>query len=118
MSWLKPENFPPSDYDPQQVVREMMEKHGKLSRSILDAFNNIDPLHVFYGENVDEYHGYVERFMSQLGAGDLTSFSDDEIKSFVSSSFHQSQVDQGFVTPENISQLAKEIMAVRDARLA
>lgn len=113
MSWLKPENIPPSDYDPHKVVEAMVEKHGKLSRAILSAFNEIDPLHVFYGDNVDEYHGYAERFMTQLGDKDLNALTEPEVVDLVRKSFHADQIAKGFVQEYDIVNIAKEIYAHR-----
>ncbi len=116
MSWLNPEKIPPSDYDPHRIVNEMVEKHGSLSGKILEAFNSSDPLHVFYGDNIDEYHGYVERFMRQLGDRDLSTLSDHEVEGLIRGSFHPSQIDKGFIDSKDLTDLVQRVIALRAMR--
>jgi hypothetical protein len=110
MSWLKPENIPPSDYDPRKVVEAMTKKYGKVSEMVLAAFNHTDPLHVFFGENVDEYHGYAERFMQQLGDRNIKAPTEQEVTDLVRKSFHQDQITKGFVQETDITSIAKRII--------
>lgn len=92
----------------------MVERLGKLSGQIVNVFNEVDPFHCFYGENVDEYVGYIERFFSQLGERDFSALTDEEIKDLVRGSFHASQIEQRFVEQADLDELAKKIILVRE----
>lgn len=110
MSWLKPENIQPSDYDPRKVVEAMTKRYGVISEIVLAAFTKTDPLHVFFGENIDEYHGYAERFMQQLGDRNIKALTEQEVTDLVRSSFHQDLITKGFVQETDITSIAKRIV--------
>ena len=113
MSWLKPGNIPDSGHDAERSVDRMAQKHGRLGAGILDAFNQSDPLHVFFGENSDEYLGYVDRFMQQLGDRDFQKLSDEEIAELVRRSFHKSQIEKGFADPKDLEELTHRIIQLK-----
>lgn len=116
MSWLKPENIPHNNYAPDEIVESMVREHGELSRFILELFNEADPLHVFYGNNTDEYLGYVERFFRQLAGRDLQTLSDEEVSMLVRNSFHASQIKKGFADPKDLDELVQRICALRQKK--
>lgn len=82
----------------------------------MEVFNEVDPLHCFFGENIDEYAGYVERFFRQLADRDFSNLTDKEIEELVRGSFHKSQIDKGFVTREDIEALIHGILAIQHPR--
>lgn len=91
----------------------MAKKYGVVSEMVLAAFTQTDPLHVFYGENVDEYHGYAERFMQQLGDRDVNALTEPEVVEIVRKSFHADQITKGFVQEDDIVNIAKRIVVER-----
>ncbi len=90
-----------------------MGMYGELGPLILNVFNEVDPLHAFFGENVDEYAGYVERFFRQLGDRNFKTLTDEEIEKIVRGSFHESQIDKGFVDEDAIEALVHGIIAIQ-----
>ena len=93
MSWLKPEARP-GGYDPQLRVEKLILEFGNSARRILDALNGVDPLHVFYGENVDEYVSYVKRFCARLGGRTVDALTEQEIVEFMSEAFENSRLSE------------------------
>ena len=85
---------------------------GKL---VLAAFNEVDPLHVFYDANADEYVGYIRRFFKQLEGRDFQTLSDENIAAVVRGSFHPSQIEKGFVDSKDLESLIKKIIEIRNA---
>ena len=114
MSWLRPDNVRPSDYDPEKRVAGLVERLGQLSGQITDVFNKVDPLYCFYGDNVDEYVGYVERFFSQLGSRDFSQLTDEGITAMVRGSFHESQIVKGFLDEKDLELLVQKIIQLRN----
>jgi hypothetical protein len=112
MSWLKPENIQPSDYDPQTKVARFMEQHGVVGRRILEALNGVDPLHCLFDNNPDEYVGEARKIITLLGERDLTLLSVPEITDLVRESFGTS-VTNGFVETSDVDAIAQKIIAQR-----
>ena len=113
MSWLTQGGFK-SCYDPHQKVQDFLSEYSKLGRIVLDAFNAVDPLHCYYGDdcNPDEYLGYAKRFISRLcDAICEGSFNDPlEYVSLVEGSFHPGQREEGFLDQDDIYQIAVQIV--------
>ncbi len=116
MSWLRPDSGSPSDYDPEVRFAEMISRLGPLSEKIAHTFNDVDPLHVFYGNNPDEYVGYVERLFSALEGRDFSTLSDQDLSGLVRGSFHQSQIEQGFLTAEDLQVLIQKMIDLRNEK--
>src|SRR3989344_375309 len=112
MSWLRPDKIPRSEYSPQEAVKRRIGEYGELGASILDVFNEVDPLHCFFGQNVDEYSGYVERFFKKLGGRDFKTLTGSEVEELVKGSFHDEQIAKGFVDKDAIEALIHGIIAV------
>jgi|SRR3989344_2969776 len=112
MSWLKPDKIPYSGDGAQKRVDRLVEEHGVLGSAVLEAFNEVDPLHCFFGENVDEYAGYVERFFKKLGGRDFKTLTGSEVEELVKGSFHDEQIAKGFVDKDAIEALIHGIIAV------
>ncbi len=112
MSWFSPKNIPETNYNPDDRVEAFVMKAGLIGAIVLEAFNNIDPLHVIYGDNSDEYLGYAERFMNQLGTKKLKDLTDDEILTLVRGSFHPNQIGK-FVSEEDIQILINNIKEIK-----
>ncbi len=117
MSWLRPDKITPSNYDPQERVNVMVEKYGQLGKNIIQAFNDADPLHCFYGVNVDEYVGYVNKIFAQIGDRDFQTLTNEEINALVRGSFSPDQIAQGFADPADIAELTQKIITLRDAQI-
>lgn len=114
MSWLKPGNITPSDYDPQERVEAFNAQKGEIAEKIRQAFNRIDPLKCFYGDDVnpDEYLGYVSRFLNKFGQKDFNSLSEEEIADFIRVSFHPGQIGK-FAQEEDIVRLIDKVKGLR-----
>lgn len=106
MDWLKPQNIQKTTSNLEQNRERFLRGKDKVAKIVLDAFNSIDPLHVFYDENCDEYFGYVERFMKLLGGRNLNDLKVEQIIELVKNSFYEEQVEKGFVGAEDIKYLA------------
>ena len=92
----------------------MVERLGTTSEAIMRIFNEVDPLHCFYGNNVDEYVGYAERIFSRLGDRKFSDINDQDIAALVRSSFHASQIEQGFLDERDLEVLTQKIIQLRD----
>lgn len=103
MSWLQPEKD--SSILAQENVAAFINEYGKTAEVVLDCFTRIDPLHVFMGENIDEYIGYAKKFVKQLGALKLADLTLKQISDFVTNSFDKEQVGI-FVSEEDINLLS------------
>jgi len=108
MSWLNPNEIPSSGYDPKKKVDLIVEQYCEDGRKILNCFNEVDPLHVFFGNNVDEYTNYVDRFMKALGERAIGALNHDEVSEVVRKSFHPDQIGK-FASEEDINKLIREI---------
>ena len=108
MSWLNPEHVSPSDYDPNKRVDALIEKFGETANGVLNCFNYRDPLHVLFGDNTDEYVGYVERFMGGLGEREVSTLNHDDVTQIVRNSFHKDQIGK-FVSEEDMAKLIHDI---------
>lgn len=62
---LVEENEEPLKYDERKAVDDFYASHPK-AKAILDAFNEADPLGVYYGDDVNpgEYLSYVKKFFT------------------------------------------------------
>ena len=110
MSWLT-SRAGPHTYDPRKRVAGFVSEHGDLAEIVLDAFNTVDPLHCYYGEDInpDEYLGYAMRFIATFKADSSESKVRELFTDIVRTSFHAEQVSRGFVTEEDIASIAELI---------
>ncbi len=113
MSWLKPGEIPYSDYSPEQSIAKAIEKYGIFLEKVLGVFNEVDPLHVFYGNNPDEYLRYVERFITQLADRNLKELGEEEIADIVRACFGKSQIEGGFISKEDLDNLIQRICGLK-----
>lgn len=109
MSWLKPGEIPYSDYSSEDSVTKAIEKHGILLGKVLEIFNEVDPLHVFYGNNPDEYLHYVERLIGKLSGRNLKELDYKERAEIVRACFGKSQIEEGFVSEKDLDALIQRI---------
>lgn len=112
MSWLDTRKIQPSDYNPDEKVEFLIREKGELAARILDAFNQTDPLRCFYGDNIDEYVGYVHRFLRQVEGKDFYNLSDEEIDVMIRKSFHEGQIGK-FAEEGDVARLIETIKALR-----
>jgi hypothetical protein len=112
MSWLKPDNIEPSDYDPQAKVVRFLEQHSDLGRRVLEALNSVDPLHALFGNNPDEYVGEAKKIIQGLAGRTVESLTNQEIIKLVGDSFGSSLAD-GFIEAKSVELIAEQILAVR-----
>lgn len=84
-------------------------EYGEIGRKILGCFDDVDPLHVFMGENVDEYIGYAKRFMEKLGKRDPKTLESKQISELVRDSFSSEQIGK-FVSEADLDLLADKIV--------
>lgn len=98
-------------YDPHKRVAEFHAQHGALAIVTLEAWNDVDPFHCFFGFNVDEYLGYAERFVAlSIHTFDHINPSLRGVKELVRRSFHAVQVIEGDATPKIIYRIANTIL--------
>lgn len=74
------------------------------ARKVLDAYNTVDPFQCYFGEdcNPDEYLGYAKRYLDS----DTTATPFERVKS----TFYDSQTEEGWVTDDQIAQIAKLVV--------
>ncbi len=108
MSWLNPDKVPHSNYNPDERVKSLEKEYPLYGEIILSAFNKIDPLHVFYDVNSDEYLGYAERFLKQVGDRSILELKVEDIREMALNSFHKDQIGK-FASTEDIENVGNEI---------
>jgi len=102
----------PSEYSPQKSVDVFEAKYGEVGMRVLECFNHIDPLHVFFEENIDEYIGYARRFMEKMGTRNFNDLKREEITELVRGSFHSDQIGK-FVTDADLELLIERVSLIR-----
>lgn len=90
-----------------QKLNRFLSGFPKDGQKILTAFNSADPLHVYYGDDVnpDEYVGYATRFLSAFEKSDKSNLA---LRVCAISCFHDGQLGE-FASWKDFGKLVKAL---------
>ncbi len=99
-------------YSPWTKVYKLIEDYGQQARIVLDAYNSVDPLQIYFGEdcNPDEYTEYARRFLALKAEEEIFALiqpiTQAVVEELVRRSFHPAEIAESkWVTLEQVHKI-------------